>query len=190
MDFIEVYPNVLDSGTCRSLIEIFEKNNSVETSPIISAAGSGMEHHVRRSKGLILTPDIAGTHYEAVNKAYLSAYNEYRKKYPILERVSQIVTEVFTVVRYKDSDEHYAWHVDGADAGSRYRFISGVCYLNSMGMGGETEFKIQNKKVKPQEGAILLFPSGWTHEHQGLPPQSGSKYIITTWLRFADHPAL
>jgi hypothetical protein len=190
MDFIKIYPNVLGLETCKALIDLFEQNNSIQASPIISAAGLSIEHQVRRSSGMILTPETAGVHYDALNAAYVQAYQKYQVAYALLKRVTRIANEVFTLVRYKDNSEHYGWHVDGADAGSRYRFVSGVCYLNDVKKGGETEFRIQGKKIKPQAGAILLFPSGWTHEHRGLPPESNPKYIITTWLRFTDYPAL
>src|SRR3989344_940976 len=115
-------------------------------------------------------------------------HDMYRNKYPILRRVTHIHTEAFTLLKYRDDTEHYGWPGDGADAGTPYRFLSIVSYLNTVEAGGETEFKLQNCKIKPEQGAVLVFPSGWTHEHQGLPPHSGSKYIITCWLRFWTSP--
>lgn len=189
-DLIECYPGALASSTCKALIDIFERSGLAEQSNIISAQGSALEHQVRRSRGLILSPENCGEHYAAVTSAFRNAYMSYREKYRILQQINQVVTEAFTMVRYQGDTEHYGWHVDGADPGSRYRFLSGVCYLNTVAKGGETEFRLQTKKISPREGAILMFPSVWTHEHRGLAPASGSKYIITTWLRFADYPAL
>jgi len=39
-------------------------------------------------------------------------------------------------------------------------------------------------KVKPQCGRLLMFPPYWMYQHQGLPPISGEKYILSTYLLF------
>jgi hypothetical protein len=189
-DFIEVMPDCLDAQSCRQLVQTFEASPLAGQSAIISTQATGTLSHVRRSSGLILSPQNCGTLYQIINDAFRRAFVEYRRRHVILERVAQVLPEASTLVRYSNSDEHYDWHVDGADAGSRYRFLSAVLYLNTVEKGGETEFRAQQKKIPPREGAILMFPSGWTHEHRGLPPVSGPKYIITNWLRFADYPAL
>lgn len=191
LDFIEIYPNILSSETCRGLIRIFEASNSVSQSEIINASGSASTGHVvRRSAGLILSPENCGPLFDQVNQGFQSAYGQYRKKYSILERMMTVQREAFTLLKYRDKSEEYGWHVDGADAGLRYRFVTGVFYLNTVDRGGETEFKMQERKIKPQEGSVLMFPSGWEYEHRGLPPIGGSKYIITAWLRFSDYPPL
>lgn len=190
-DLIEVSPNVLDPAVCRSLIDIFEGSGAVSRSEIVTGKGVGTEHSLRRSTGLVLSPANCGNSlYAALSQGFQKAFDQYRSKYPILMRITHIHTEAFTLLKYRDSEEHYGWHVDGADAGTRYRFLSTVCYLNTVEKGGETEFRLQNRKIAPQQGSVLIFPAGWTHEHRGLPPQSGTKYIITCWLRFADFPAL
>lgn len=190
-DLIEILPNALDVNTCNALIDVFEHSEQAGQSPILSSQGStNMDREVRRSSGLILSPDNSGQHYARLNEAYQKAYAAYVQKYPVLRAVKQILSEAFTLVRYDNSSEHYGWHVDGADPGSRYRYLSGVCYLNTVSKGGETEFRVQQRKVKPEQGSIVMFPSGWPWEHRGNPPESGKKYIITTWLRFADIPPL
>lgn len=191
LDFIEIYPNILNSDTCRRLIGVFESSNSASQSEIINAlGGAGAGHAVRRSAGLILSPENCGPLFAQVNQGFQNAFALYRKKYSILERITSVQREAFTLVKYRDNTEEYGWHVDGADPGLRYRFVTGVFYLNTVDIGGETEFKMQERKIKPQEGSVLMFPSGWEYEHRGLPPASGSKYIITAWLRFSDHPPL
>lgn len=189
-DLIEVFPDMLPADTCRALIDIFERSDEAGKSPILSGQGGSVGHQIRRSSGLILSPENCSEHYTALNAAYQKAYAAYVKKYPVLEVVKQIQAEAFTLVRYGGGNEHYGWHVDGADPGSRYRYLSAVCYLNTVAKGGETEFRVQQRKVKPVAGSMLLFPSGWPWEHRGLPPETGSKYIITCWLRFADKPPL
>ena len=57
-----------------------------------------------------------------------------------------------------------------------------MLYLNSVTEGGETEFLYQKRRIKPQQGRLLIFPAGFTHTHRGNPPLSGNKYILTSWV--------
>lgn len=188
-DLIEVFENQVDQATCQGLINIFESNPNVADS-LIGYGGYSQNNALRRSVSLTLLPSNCGDIYNDLNQALQKAYHTYRQKYPILEKVKIAQPEPMNLVKYSDADQEYGWHVDGADAGLRYRFLSVVCYLNTVREGGETEFRLQHRKVKPKEGSVIIFPSGWTHEHRGLPPASNPKYIVTTWLRFGDPPYL
>jgi hypothetical protein len=33
-----------------------------------------------------------------------------------------------------------------------------------------------------------MFPPYWMYQHAGLPPESGDKYILSTYLMFTDRP--
>jgi hypothetical protein len=50
--------------------------------------------------------------------------------------------------------------------------------------GGETRFPQLDLKVEARAGRLLMFPPYWMYQHEGLPPQSGDKYIISTYLLF------
>ncbi|MBD2459989.1 2OG-Fe(II) oxygenase [Oscillatoria sp. FACHB-1407] len=98
--------------------------------------------------------------------------------------------EPCTVLRYREG-QFYHRHVDNVLLSSRFqevqegiptRDISVVGYLNDDFEGGETYFDRQNVKVKPEAGAVLLFPSYFTHPHESLPVIKGQKYAFTSWL--------
>ena len=82
--------------------------------------------------------------------------------------------------------EYYHWHVDSGPAEFRDRQLVAIWYLNDVsGPGGETEFPLQDVKVSPAEGKLVLFPPFWTHVHRGVTLERGVKYIATTWVCFA-----
>ena len=60
----------------------------------------------------------------------------------------------------------------------KVRVLTFLWYLNTPETGGETD--LVYKKIKPEEGKLLLFPATWEYIHAGLPTQN--KYIITGWL--------
>ena len=61
------------------------------------------------------------------------------------------------------------------------RALTYLWYLNDVDEGGETEF-YNGKKIQPQQGKLLLFPSFWTHAHKANVPLSNNKYIITGFV--------
>ncbi len=82
--------------------------------------------------------------------------------------------------------EFFHWHVDSGSHSFSDRQLVAIWYLNDVpGPGGETEFRLQNIKVPPEAGKLLLFPPFWTHEHRGVTLTQGVKYIATTWVLFA-----
>jgi prolyl 4-hydroxylase len=70
------------------------------------------------------------------------------------------------------------------------RYLVLIWYLNDVDKGGETRFPQLDVAVQAREGRLLMFPPYWMYQHEGLPPQSGEKYILSTYLLFtAPDPA-
>jgi len=59
-----------------------------------------------------------------------------------------------------------------------------MVYLNDVEEGGETEFLYQHKRLKPEQGTLVIWPASFTHTHRGNPPLSNDKYIVTGWTEF------
>ena len=65
-----------------------------------------------------------------------------------------------------------------------HRHLLWTVYLNDDFEQGETEFYYQQRKIKPQKGALLIAPTAFTHTHRGNRPLNGDKYIATSWILF------
>jgi Rps23 Pro-64 3,4-dihydroxylase Tpa1-like proline 4-hydroxylase len=90
----------------------------------------------------------------------------------------------YNMQRYR-AGEYYHWHIDGGSHQFADRQLVALWYLNDVpGPGGETEFRFQDVKVRPEEGKLVLFPPFWTHEHRSVTLEEGVKYIATTWVIF------
>jgi hypothetical protein len=64
------------------------------------------------------------------------------------------------------------------------RLFSCLIYLNTLedNQGGCTEFMC-GKKVRPEQGKLLIFPSTWTYVHRGAEVKNGGvKYTLGTWV--------
>lgn len=64
------------------------------------------------------------------------------------------------------------------------RYLVFLWYLNDVDEGGETEFSGLDIRVPPRAGRLLMFPPYWMYQHAGRPPQSGEKYILSTYMMF------
>lgn len=109
-------------------------------------------------------------------------FQHYGIDFPYVENCS--------ILRYREG-HFYQRHVDNILLASRFqeveygiptRDISIVGYLNDDFDGGETYFDRQDIKVKPETGAVLVFPAYYTHPHESLPVTRGQKYAFTSWL--------
>jgi hypothetical protein len=70
------------------------------------------------------------------------------------------------------------------------RYLVLLWYLNDVTDGGETNFPQLDWTVKARAGRLLVFPPYWMYQHEGTPPRSGDKYILSTYLMFGNSPSL
>jgi len=176
-DLIHVYENVLDKNTCKSLIDVFENNQ---------------DKHERIEKNR--APNFTQfnlTHYSNENKEIhnliISKTIEYKKRYYefIDERCfpRENLFEQFRIKKYKnDGNDAFDAHVDVIDHASSRRFLSFFWYLNDVNEGGETVFS--DMTIKPESGKLVIFPPLWMFPHQGNPPISNEKYLLSTYLHY------
>ncbi len=86
--------------------------------------------------------------------------------------------------RYRPGgDEKFQLHFDAIHhVANRYLVL--LWYLNDVQAGGETRFPQLDLAVPPRQGRLLMFPPYWMYQHEGAPPISGDKYILSTYLLF------
>jgi hypothetical protein len=124
-----------------------------------------------------------------INQALFGCIAYYQKTYNELWHWPGITDTGFRLQHYGTNWGHYRQHVDGTPWSSPNplsgsvgkRVLAGIVYLNDVEVGGETYFPIYEQSVKPRAGSIAIFPAHWTHPHQGNPPISGDKWMISTF---------
>ena len=176
--------NVLDPALCQQVIATAE-SCEFETAAILL---NQTDRSVRSNDYLALGGKE--TTRQSLNQLLLQRivivqqllYQEYGIKFPYAEPCA--------ILRYREG-HFYKRHVDNLLLASRFqeleqgiptRDISIVGYLNDNFDGGETYFDRQDVTVKPEAGAIVAFPSYYTHPHASLPIRNGQKYAFTSWL--------
>jgi len=90
--------------------------------------------------------------------------------------------------RYRPSaGERFQLHFDSVDHLAN-RYLVFLWYLNDVERGGVTRFPDLGLEVAARAGRLLIFPPYWMYQHEGLPPESGDKYILSTYLLFTAAP--
>ena len=87
----------------------------------------------------------------------------------------------FMMQKYEKQKGKYIYHNDFLLNADNHRVITYLWYLTDVEEGGETELWY-DRKIKPEKGKLLLFPSHFSVPHCGLMPISSDKIIITGWL--------
>ncbi len=84
--------------------------------------------------------------------------------------------------------ERFQLHFDAINhLANRYLVL--LWYLNNVDRGGSTRFPRLDFEVAARAGRLLVFPPYWMYQHEGLPPESDDKYILSTYLLFGAAPA-
>lgn len=93
-------------------------------------------------------------------------------------------TSEWILKRYRNTDdERFQPHFDSIGPVAN-RYLVFLWYLNDVAEGGETAFVDLDLAVRPKAGRLLVFPPYWMYQHEGRPPISGDKYILSTYLLF------
>ena len=108
---------------------------------------------------------------------------EFLKKYPVEGQYQHINLGGAKLQKTEPTQGYHVWHMEHSNQMDSYRSICAWgLFLNDVEEGGELEFLYQSQRIKPKRGDFVLWPAGYTHQHRGNPPISGTKYIYTGWL--------
>ena len=181
--FIFEKHNALSASLCEQMIHRFEENTDEQ---FVGRIGQVAMQNlaVKRSTDLLISGKQQWKDIDQVLFQSLAcAMREFRSVFPYF---SGSFKDMGYGMQRTRNNEYYHWHVDGGSHDFSNRQLVAIWYLNDVpGPGGETEFLVQQVRIKPEQGKLLLFPPFWTHEHRGVILQKGVKYIATTWIVFA-----
>lgn len=181
-DFIVIYRG-LDPVLCRSVMDLFDRDEGRWRGKIGSDGDGYLEDEAKVSWDLdIRNEGVWGDIFQKIHPPISACLSDYLSRSPILQSFPLQATG-YKIQMYPQNEGYFKWHADsvGGDAGDRV--VAMVLYLNDVDKGGETEFFHQGVKISPRAGQLVLFPAGWNYMHCAHKPESGSKYIISTFIR-------
>ena len=184
LSFIYEVAQALPADVCLEAIRRFEERADQQVAGRIGQAGM-QEPEVKRSTDLRISGredwrDIDRT----LSQQLVATFNELAREFPFF--AANAFKDIGYNLQRTLPGEHYHWHVDAGPGEFSQRQLVAIWYLNDVaGLGGETEFPLQEVAIRPAQGKLLLFPPFWTHVHRGVALQEGVKYIATTWICYA-----
>lgn len=181
--FIFEIKGALPGDVCREMVRRFEDKTDQHYEGRIGQQAS-KDQSVKKTTDLAISgnadwKDIDGLLHRSLGLAI----RQFREQYPFFKGPFRDIG--YNMQRYQ-AGEYYHWHIDSGSHDFADRQLVAIWYINDVaGPGGETEFLLQDVKVTPEEGKLVLFPPFWTHEHRAVTLDQGVKYIATTWVVFA-----
>jgi len=121
--------------------------------------------------------EVQTTMLLAVQDAIVSLYQRYNPHAEVYSAGG------YELLRYEEG-QRFGEHVDTIryDTVLAHRRLAVIAFANEDYDGGELVFPRQGIRIKPEAGMLVLFPATFTHPHEALPPQNGTRYSIVTWF--------
>ena len=180
-DFILEIPNALSADVCTQIIDKFEADPRKGPGHVFG----GLNLNWKRSTDLHITPLPEWSDLDArLHDSLACGVIKYHTAYPHLNACK--LKDLGHQVQRTEPGEFYDWHADAGVHRNAARVYVFIWYLNDVADGGHTEMKYLGRRVKPEQGKLLLFPAAWTHYHRGEPVVSNTKYIVTGWMALTD----
>jgi hypothetical protein len=186
VDFIYEKHNVLTKEQCEDLINIFEENNRYQVEGLI---GNGINKSVKEStdfhfddQNLKIVQRIYGERIPDMLDAMVVEMYKYMDQFPIFE-MSTVSIDSFNLQKYEPGQGFHKWHYESTK--DSIRLFVWMIYLNDVPDGG-TQFMMQERTIKAEQGKLLFFPADWTYTHKGEVSNTTTKYILTGWISLVD----
>ena len=186
-DLVMEIPGAATPEFCEMMIKKFEQEDRT-VQPGLIGPRAEVDKTVRDSHNLEmhLLPDWEGVG-EDVRKMLFSRLKTYLDEIHVGKTRSLYQNGYdgsYTMMRYDPGSVGYDWHndfsYDNHPSRPGCRTVTWLFYLNECG-GGETEFK-WGRKIKPETGKLVFFPSTWCMVHRGCPVTEGQKYLCVGWF--------
>ena len=184
---IGIFENAISNEWCDKVINFYKKNNKFQKSRLKTEGTPSLmkaDHSLDPGK---VDDNTIKYFYNLLSNKILPKYNDkYNFKY--YDDFKYTIND-FKTQKTLPSEGYHLWHAENChnEYGVRQRLAVWSLYLNDVEEGGETEFLLQSKRIKPEQGTVCIFPAGFTHIHRGNPPLSGKKYIATGWISFPSN---
>ena len=177
-DFIGLFPDALAPEHCEAIIKEMNDNEKYDAVDLKTQHGgashrTGTAYFVRTNDGWDLTRNL-------INQALNRCVAAYIEEYPTMN--INCASHTIKLQKLLPGQGFHDWHCEAFSYASCHRVLFWMIYLNTTTEGeGMTEWINQGVRVQPEQGKIVICPSGFTHTHRGNPSYHDTKYIATGW---------
>ena len=191
-DFIGIYDDVLPEGVCSHLITEFNRlkhecvgSNRQQSEDALRHVKDDYQIFVNMRNYNIL-PFKEENSVDLFFNGLQQCYDKYTEEYSVL-RSGKISGNTMKMQRTDPGGGYHIWHSEQGGGDHASRVLVYMLYLNTLdeNCAGETEFLYQQKRYRPIENRLIIWPAAFTHAHRGNTVFGDqSKYIITGWFYY------
>ena len=183
-DYILHQRGVMCEEECNKFINFFEKNKDYHHKRLEGEGGK----YVKDTE-IFMEFSNRDVFAHIVGNTLSLGIEEYKKQYFFVDAgVNTWITDnVFKIQKYNPNEGYFALHCENAGVPEFLkRILAWTIYLNDVKDGGYTEFPVQNRRIQPRRGDVVIFPAYFTHPHRGITSKTEPKYILTGWYSYCD----
>lgn len=189
-DFIGIFENALPDGYCEHLIKEFEINQKLGLSETRIESEDAVAHKKNDNQMYCNGRNLRFNDFE--NKDTYSmffdglqeCFNLYADKFSII-RNTRMSARDLKLQKTESGGGYHVWHNEQGNGVHSSRSLVFMLYLNTLpdDACGETEFLYQQRRIKPVENTMVIWPAAFTHAHRGNVVYGDNiKYIATGWF--------
>lgn len=175
--YIKMITDVIPDAFCEALIQKFDQDSAQMPDP---QPEYSTRRYINISKQMSWIKQVA----KATQYADPLVADYFRLPEPYTAAsIGEWVNDGFIVAKYAPGDG-CGFHDDAQTSVSGengLRYLTVIFFLNDVPEGGELHFPVQNVKIKPTRGTVVLFPAQVTHPHEVLPTLT-DRYVLQTWV--------
>jgi|TARA_R110002124_G_scaffold264096_1_gene430622 hypothetical protein len=184
---IGIFPNAMSKKICKDYIKYFKEIKDTLKHPRYTKTAHAVSDTSTNIYSNIFDHGVSSKYINAAASEIIwSKYIDYSKKYSVLNNLKKHAIIDIKIQRTDIGEGYHVWHCENEGISTRSRLLAFMIYLNNVKEGGETEFLYQHKRIKAEEGKLLIWPAQFTHTHRGNMPISNTKYVLTGWIEYIE----
>src|SRR5258708_404799 len=185
--YIRTYDNDLDAELCQRLIGSFDSLQRFQ-----KVNGRGVRAGLENSDWTELNVSrLSDEGFQGLFRGFIDrALERYNADVGLsIPLPNSALTSDLVMKRYRPGGlEKFQLHFDAVNhVANRYLVL--MWYLNDVAVGGETRFPQLGAAGAARAGPLPVVPPYWMYQHEGTPPASGDKDILSTYLLFQQPQA-
>jgi hypothetical protein len=189
-DFIGVFSGVYPDGFCAHLMSEFDRH--IDLGAGSNRQGSeGAPKHAKNDhqicsngKNFNCEPFNGRNTIDTFFQGLQHCFEEYTNEFSTLKDLDIRCTNM-KLQKTSPGGGYHVWHSEQGNGPYANRGVVYMLYLNTLPTeaNGETEFLYQERRVKPTENTMVMWPASYTHVHRGNPVYGDNyKYVVTGWF--------
>ena len=184
-NLVRAYEDALSDEQCEYLVGMFEQHPTLHENQVNAAGQTLTRLNLMGSSDSPFAEDL-----ELLSNVFMSAVRKYKDDIDIqlFQFPAKFALEAIKIKRYlPDGQDSFPAHVDVNNLENCKRFLVMFIYLTDNQKGQTTLIMKDDIFVSScKKGSVLLFPPYWPWVHAGEKPVQNSKYILGSYLHYAE----